>query len=100
MDWGWIIIFGLAIVGAALIAGGAVAYRGTTTMRAPKVLGAMGIAMGVVMWVIVAMVTPVSNTSTPPPPPQIERQTAAQQDSPYLNLRSGSSLWPGGLMDA
>lgn len=36
MDWGWIIIFGLAIVGAALIAGGAVAYLGTTTMSARR----------------------------------------------------------------
>ena len=77
MDWGWIIIFGLAIVGAALLAGGVVAYRGTTR-SASKVLGAMGIAGGVVMWVIVAMATPVSNTPAAPPAPQIEPQTAMQ----------------------
>lgn len=68
MDWGWIIIFGLAIVGAALIAGGVVAYRGATR-RASKVLGAMGIAAGVVMWGIVAMVVPVFTTSAAPPTP-------------------------------
>ena len=68
MDWGWIIIFGLAIVGAALIAGGVVAYRGTTR-SASKVLGAMGIAAGVVMWGIVAMVVPVFTTSAAPPTP-------------------------------
>ena len=68
MDWGWIIIIGLAIVGAALIAGGVVAYRGTTN-GASKVLGAMGIAAGVVIWVIVAMVIPVSTTSAAPPAP-------------------------------
>ncbi len=77
MDWGWIIIFGLAIVGAALIAGGVVACR-RTTGSVSKVLGAMGIAAGVVMWVIVAMVTPVSNTSAVPPMPQIEPQTTMQ----------------------
>ncbi len=77
MDWGWIIIFGLAIVGAALIAGGVVAYRGTTR-SAPKVLGAMGIAAGVVMWVVVATAMPVSNTSTASHTPQIELQTSTQ----------------------
>ena len=68
MDWGWIIILGLATVGAALVAGGVVAYRGTAG-SASKVLGAMGVAAGVVMWAIVAMVVPVSTTSAAPPTP-------------------------------
>ncbi len=30
MEWGWLIIYGLAIVGVALIVGGVVAFRGST----------------------------------------------------------------------
>ena len=57
MEWGWLIIFAMAIVGAAAIAGGIVAYRGSdrTGLRS---VGASLIAAGAVMWLIVGLVIP------------------------------------------
>jgi hypothetical protein len=54
----FIIIMILGIVGAALIAGGIVIYRGSTNtyMRA---LGAAAIAAGIVMWAFILFITPV-----------------------------------------
>ncbi|PZC47069.1 MAG: hypothetical protein C1O27_001685 [Chloroflexi bacterium] len=77
MDWGWIILFGLAIVGAALIVGGVVAYRGMAD-GAPKGMAAAGIAAGIVMWAIVLMAAPLSMSSSESPPPDITMQTTAQ----------------------
>ncbi len=75
MEWGWIIIYGLAIVGAALIVGGVVAFRGSGTSNG-KALSAAGIAAGVVMWAIVLLVVPVSveqvsDAASEAPAPQI-----------------------------
>jgi len=61
MDWGTIIWMILGILGAALIAGGTVAYRGSarTGVRA---FAAAAIAAGVVMWAILLFTIPVSRT--------------------------------------
>lgn len=61
MDWGNVIWLILGILGAALIAGGIVAYRGSrrTGIRS---FGAAAIAAGVVMWAIVAVTIPLSST--------------------------------------
>jgi hypothetical protein len=60
MDWGFVIQLIFAILGAALIAGGIVAYRGSqgTGVRA---FGAAAIAAGVVMWAILVLTIPVSS---------------------------------------
>jgi len=61
MDWGTVIWMILGILGAALIAGGTVAYRGSarTSVRA---FAAAAIAAGVVMWAILLFTVPVSHT--------------------------------------
>ena len=63
----WII---LIVLGAALIAGGIVAYRGSrrTGVRA---FSAAGIAAGIVMWAIVVMIIPVSSSDNKSPSPTI-----------------------------
>ena len=60
-----------AAIGAALIVGGVVAYRGTrrTGVRA---MAAAAIAAGVVTWVIVLAVVPTSRTDSGSPEPEIE----------------------------
>jgi hypothetical protein len=64
----------LSITGAALVAGGIVAYRssGGTGVRA---LGAAAIAAGVVMWAIVAITMPASHVQDGPPQPTIVLST-------------------------
>ena len=61
MDWGAVIQLTLAILGAMLIAGGIVGYRGSarTGVRA---FGAAAVAGGVVMWAVVLFTVPVSST--------------------------------------
>ena len=67
MDWGFIFQVTLAVLGAALIVGGFVAYRGSkrTGVRA---FAAAGIASGVVMLVVVVLTVAVSSTGAPPEP--------------------------------
>ena len=67
MDWGAVIQLTLAILGAVLIAGGIVAYRGSarTGVRA---FGAAAVAGGVVMWAVVLFTVPVSSTGESPDP--------------------------------
>jgi hypothetical membrane protein len=79
MDWGFIIIFILAILGAALVAGGVVMYRGSKSTAA-RAFGAAGIAGGLVMWAIVVLVTPVSVTQGESPVPVVHFE-AVQEDS-------------------
>jgi hypothetical protein len=72
----FIIIVILGILGAALIAGGIVAYRrGEGT--AVKSIGAAAVAAGVVMWAVIAITTPVSSEAggagaTPEPSVHVE----------------------------
>ena len=70
MDWGFIIILGLAIFGAALVAGGIVAYR-TGTKGAIKAVAAAAVASGIVMWGVVLITTPVSYSGEGPSEPEI-----------------------------
>ena len=71
----------LGILGAALVAGGFVAYRGSpkTGVRA---LAAAAVAAGVVMWVIVIMTTQVSVSSEEGPAPAIELGSSAESLQP------------------
>lgn len=71
MDIGFIFIASQAVLGAASIAGGIVAYRRSdrTGIRA---LGAAAIAAGIVMWVILLLTTPVSVTSGEGPPAPVD----------------------------
>jgi len=59
---GFLIIVLMAVFGAALIAGGFVAYRRSETTSV-KAVGAGSIAAGIVMWVIIVLVTPLSTSS-------------------------------------
>jgi len=62
MDWGIVIQVCLGILGAALVVGGIVAYRGSqrTGVRA---FAAGAVAAGVVMWAFVLVTIPISSTS-------------------------------------
>jgi hypothetical protein len=67
MDWGGIILLALAILGAGLMAGGVVAYRLSTRVGI-KAFGAASVAVGITMWLVVAMGTTVSQTGGPSAP--------------------------------
>ncbi len=71
MDWTSVIQLTLALVGAALIVGGIVAYRGSTRTGA-RAFSSSAIAAGVVMWVVVLVTVPVSVAGEEPTDPIIE----------------------------
>ena len=71
MEWGWIIIMALAILGAGSIAGGVVAYRGSARVEV-RAFGAAAVAVGVVMWAMLLVVTPAYQTSEEPTAPTVE----------------------------
>ena len=60
----------LAILGAGLIAGGAVAYRGNARVGV-RAFGAAAVAVGVVMWAVVLIATPVSQSGEGPSAPTV-----------------------------
>ncbi len=62
MDWSFMIIALLGVFGAALIAGGLVAYRGSARIIT-RAFAAGAIAAGLVMLALVLYITPVSVTS-------------------------------------
>ena len=70
MDWGAVIQLVLAILGAALITGGIVAYRGSVRTGA-RAFGASAVAAGVVMWAVVLLTVSVSTTGGGSPEPTI-----------------------------
>ncbi len=76
MEWGSIVWLLLAVVGAASIAGGIVAYRrsGSTGGRAA---GAALTAAGVAMWAIVLVTVPMSSSSGDSPSPIVVGEVAA-----------------------
>lgn len=67
MDWGTIILLTLAILGAGFMAGGVVAYRRSTKVGV-KAFGAASVAVGVMMWAVVLVATPVSQSGGPMEP--------------------------------
>ena len=71
MDWGIVIQLTLAVVGAALIVGGIVAYRGSTRTGV-RAFSSSAIAAGVIMWAVVLTTIPVSRTIEGPTDPIIE----------------------------
>ena len=70
MDSG-VIWFILAVLGAALIVGGTVAYRGSTTVGV-RALGAAFVAAGVAMWGVALVTLPASASDDGAPPPTID----------------------------
>ena len=76
MDWGAVIQLILAILGAALIAGGIVAYR-RSARTGVRTFGASAVAAGVVMWAVVLMTVPVSTTGGGSLEPTVEKVEAS-----------------------
>ena len=62
MDWGIVIQLTLAIMGAALVVGGIVAYRGSGRTDAARPLAAAAVAAGAVMLVVVLLTVSVSSS--------------------------------------
>ena len=62
MDWGAVVWIVLGVVGAGLVAGGVVVYRGSATTGV-RALSAVSIAAGIAMWTVIAFTVSVS-TST------------------------------------
>ena len=73
MDWGAVIWIILSVLGAALMAGGIVAYR-RSSRTGVRSLAAAAAAAGVVMWVIVIVTIPVSGTQDSSPEPVQHKQ--------------------------
>lgn len=73
MDWvtDGIIMLALATLGAGLIAGGVVSYRGSARVGV-RTFGAAAVAVGVVMWAVVVFVAPVSQSGDGPSAPTVE----------------------------
>ena len=67
MDWGTIILLTLAILGAGFMAGVVVAYRRSTKVGV-KAFGAASVAVGVMMWAVVLVATPISQSGGPTEP--------------------------------
>ena len=63
LDMGFIFVALLAIIGAALIVGGIVAYRGSTTVMA-RAFSAAGVVAGIAMWLVIASVTATSTSTS------------------------------------
>ncbi len=76
MDWGSLVWLILAVLGAALIVGGIVAYRGSMSTGG-RTFGAASVAAGVAMWAIILVTVPMSTTSGDTPSPIIEAEIAA-----------------------
>jgi len=67
MDWGTIILLALAVLGAAFMVGGVIAYRGSARVGV-RALGAASVAAGVMMLAIVLLTAPVSQSGGPSAP--------------------------------
>jgi drug/metabolite transporter (DMT)-like permease len=59
----FLIIVTLGVLGAALVAGGFVAYR-RSERTGVKAMSAAAIAAGIVMWAVILVSTPVSQTTS------------------------------------
>ena len=67
LDMGFIFVALLGILGAALIGGGIVAYRGSTAVMV-RSFSAASVVAGLAMWFIIASVTITSSSGTAPEP--------------------------------
>ena len=67
LDMGLVFIVLLLILGAALIGGGIVAYRGSTSVMA-RAFSAASVVGGLAMWFVIASVTITSSSGTAPEP--------------------------------
>ncbi len=76
MDWDSVVWLILAVVGAASIVGGIVAYRGSMSTGG-RTFGAASVAAGVAMWAIILVTVPMSTSSGDAPSPIIEAVAAA-----------------------
>ena len=76
MDWGAIIQLSLAILGAASIVGGIVAYR-RSARTGVRAFAASAVAAGVVMWAVVLLTVPASSTGDGSPDPTVTKVEAA-----------------------
>ena len=78
MDWvtDGMIVMALAILGVGFIAGVVVSYRGSTRVGV-RAFGAAAVAVGVVMWAVVLIVTPVSQSGEGPSAPTVEAARVA-----------------------
>ena len=89
LDMGLILIVLLSVVGAALIGGGIVAYRGSTAVMA-RAFSAASVVAGLAMWFIVASVTITSSSGTAPEPvvvgSVISGETPTVSEQTFLNL--------------
>lgn len=68
MEWDLVFWIVLAVLGAALVVGGIVAYRGSRSTGG-RAGGAALVAAGVAMWAIILVTVPVSSSSGEAPSP-------------------------------
>lgn len=77
MNWEFIIIMVLVILGAGLVAGGVVVYR-SSAKDGIRAFGAAAVAAGVVMWAVVLITTPVSYSGEGPSAPEVGEVVVAE----------------------
>ena len=70
LDMGFVFVALLGILGAALIGGGIVAYRGSTAVIA-RAFSAASVVSGLAMWFVIASVTITSTSSGTAPEPVV-----------------------------
>ena len=89
LDMGLIFIVLLPVLGAALIGGGIVAYRGSTAVMA-RAFSAASVVAGLAMWFVIASVTITSSSGTAPEPvvvgSVISGGTPTVSEQTFLNL--------------
>ena len=91
MDWGLIFQVTLAVLGAALMVGGIVAYRGSARTGV-RSFAAAGIASGVVMLAIVVMTVPAYSTSDGPRGPVIDLTDGSPPPGSISGVGPGISI--------
>ena len=77
MNWEFIILMLTAILGAGLVTGGVVAYRGSRN-NGIRAFGAAAVAAGVIMWVAILITTPLSYSNEGPSGPVVVEVVARE----------------------
>lgn len=100
MEWHFVIMAILGILGAALVAGGIVTNRRSARVSA-RASGAAAVAAGAVMWAITLFTTPFAVTSgdAPPPTSGIDGQVLAGPQY-EVTVRFNSSVTQGDIDEA